>query len=132
MTQEFIQLYILIAGVYILLVAIFELAVPGGMFTVQRRLVAHPLFRVYGVVLMVFGFPLTQVQGTYFEIMIFILGILVVFMGPVILIYPEKLRKMYHEMEEELSEAMIHRFIRVEGMIRLLVGSIFLINYFVE
>jgi hypothetical protein len=66
---------------------------PYKSFLTWKEWISCRFFRFHGAALIVIGFPLTIYNG-YLSSVIFLIGLVVVFTGPVILIYRKRSAKL--------------------------------------
>ncbi|TFH42050.1 MAG: hypothetical protein E4G96_04265 [Chrysiogenales bacterium] len=121
--------YLLFFGTAMIVLGAAELADPRRAFSLWRSWSAHRLFFMHGVLLIVAGFPLVLYHGPLSTI-VFIIGLVIVFTGPFVLIYPEKIRAMFTSLEEELGSDRIRTIMRMESFIRIAAGAILVVAYF--
>lgn len=126
--SEVIRTYILILGVILIIIGTTELVYPMKAFDVWKNWVNKKFFFLHGIILIAGGLPLTVYNGT-FSVIIFIIGLLAVLTGPVILIYPEKIRDTFESVSNEWSSKGIEKIIFSEALLRICAGLIFITSY---
>jgi len=131
--EQLLQVYVLSLGIFLISVAGMELIAPFTMFQGWRRWVSHRIFPLYGVSLVIMGFPLTQYRHADIPAIgyvVFAIGLVVVFSGPFILLYPEKIRAMVSEIAETAGEDGVRRLVFIDAAMRLIAGGVFVYSYF--
>lgn len=122
--------YILILGIYFLLVGIIELIVPNAVLSLWIRLSSSKIFPLYGIALIIAGFPLTQIPSENpLSTPIFIIGLIVVFSGPFILIYPEKIRNLFYQGLDEIGQKGSHFALILDAIARIVAGILCITAY---
>ncbi len=88
------------------------------------------LYFLYGIALIIAGFPLTQVPSSNpLSTPLFIIGLIVVFSGPFILIYPEKIRNVFLQGLEELGQTGSRFALIVDAIARIATGILCIAAY---
>ncbi len=119
--------FLIVIGSAQVVLALIEIFSPPRSFQMWKKWVSVRFFPVHGFVLILTGFPLTFYKG-YLSSIIFYIGLLIVFMGPFILIYPEKIRKVFDDSENVFNEKDIKLMIYFDAFFRFSTGIIFLIS----
>lgn len=118
---------LMIMGITQIIMALTEIFFPLRTFSMWEKWVLNRLFPVHGLGLIFIGLPLTIYKG-YLSSIIFYIGLLVVFSGPFILIYPEKIRKVFSNSDDIFKKKDIKIMIYLDAFFRLSVGIIFWIS----
>ena len=122
--------YILSLGIALIILCIIQILIPEKIYSIWKKWISHRFFKVHGALIMVGGLPLTLFrEGIAGKIMICI-GIFVVFMGPFILLFPDKLRDLYILTESEIKEEDRKGIIYFDALIRGISGAIFVYTIF--
>ncbi len=100
---------------------------PSRTFIMWKRWVLNRFFPVHGLALIFIGLPLTVYSG-YLSRLIFIIGLIVVFTGPFILIYPEKFIKIFKDSDELFTKKDIKAMIFFDAVLRAGASIIFFIS----
>ncbi len=124
-----ISLFILSFGLIQLVISIVEMAIPYKSFLAWKAWILCRFFPFHGAALIVIGFPLTIYNG-YLSSLIFIIGLIVVFTGPVILIYPEKIREAFIYSENSFGEGGLKKIIRFDACMRIVMAVILLLSFY--
>jgi len=119
--------YLIIIGSTQVIVALIETFAPYRAFLMWKKWVSGRFFPVHGLMLIFTGLPLTIYKG-YLSSIIFYIGLFVVFMGPFILIYPEKIQKVFNDSENVFNSKDIKIMIYFDAFFRLASGIIFLFS----
>ncbi len=121
--------YVFGFGILLIIMGCIEMLMPMKAFLFWGRWAANRYFFIHGLLLIVFGFPLTMYHGR-FETVIFIIGIFIVFSGPFILLFPDRFKKTFEMAEEEMGgEVGQKRLIYFEAIVRIAAGIICFISY---
>lgn len=121
-----ISTYVFFLGVTIFILGVLELAFPQRIFSLWRKGVSHRFFHLYGIFLSAVGFPLTLYPDCFMRVVIFAVGIVLVFTGPFILLYPEKIRNTFLEATGDMEQGDIRRFVYIDAVVRIILGIIFI------
>ena len=122
--------FILILGIYVTTIGILELILPTRMLQLWIKISSSKLYFLYGIVLILAGFPLTQVPSSNpLSIPLFIVGLIVVFSGPFILIYPEKIRNLFFQGLDELGQTGSRFALIVDAIARIAIGILCIVAY---
>ena len=124
-----INYFILFFGIIQLIVALVEILLPYKSFLTWKTWISCRFFPFHGAALIFIGFPLTIYNG-YLSSVIFFIGLVVVFTGPVILIYPEKIREAFSFSSETFQEGSLKKIVRFDAVMRFAVGIILLISFY--
>ncbi len=126
-----IPLYIFFLGIFLILMGAVELAMPMRAFALWKSWVFKRYFFLHGSLLIAAGFPLTIYKGPLSTV-IFIFGIFAVLLGPFVLIYPEKIRRMFQAMSEVMKEDDIKKTVYIEGSMRIASGAVCVASYLLQ
>lgn len=107
------------------MIAMLEALSPLRAFLMWRKWVSDRFFPIHGLVLIVVGLPLTFYKG-YMSSLIFYIGLVIVFTGPFIILYPEKIQKVFNNSEIVFTDKDIRVMIYLDAFFRFSVGVIFL------
>ncbi|MGQ9842274.1 MAG: hypothetical protein ACUVRK_01805 [Spirochaetota bacterium] len=122
--------FIFILGIYVTTIGLLELIIPARMLQVWIKISSSKLYFLYGIVLILAGFPLTQVPSyNLLSTPLFIVGLIVVFSGPFILIYPEKTRNLFFQGLDELGQKGSHFALIIDAIARITVGILCIVAY---
>lgn len=124
-----IKYFIFFFGIIQLIIALVEFALPHKSFLTWKAWVSCRLFPFHGAALIVIGFPLTIYKG-YLSSLIFYIGLVVVLTGPVILIYPEKIREAFMYSTETFQAGSLKKIVRFDALIRMAVGAVLFISFY--
>ena len=119
--------FLIIIGSTQIVLALIESVSPLRAFSMWEKWVSNRFFPIHGLALIFIGMPLTIYKG-YLSSLIFYIGLLVVFSGPFILIYPEKIRKVFSNSENIFKNKDIKSMIYLDAFFRLSVGIIFWVS----
>jgi len=124
-----INYFILFFGIIQLTIAFVEFIMPYKTFITWKIWISCRFFPLHGAALIVVGFPLIIYSG-YLSSVIFLIGLVVVFTGPVILIYPEKIREAFSYSSETFQEGSLKKIVRFDAVVRMAAGIILVISFF--
>jgi len=120
--------YLLITvGTTQVILALMEFILPHRAFFMWGSWVSNRFFPLHGVALIFIGLSLTVYKG-YLSSIIFYIGLIVVFTGPFILIYPEKIKKVFSESGNIFKDKDIKNMIYIDAFFRLSIGILFSIS----
>jgi hypothetical protein len=119
--------FLIVAGLSQVFLALMEVLSPYRSFLMWKKWVAGSFFPFHGLALIFTGLPLTFYKG-YLSSVIFYIGLFVVLMGPFILIYPEKIRKVFNDSENVFNQRDIKMMIYFDAFFRSAAGIIFLLS----
>lgn len=123
-----INIYILCFGIFQFLTGIFELLFPKLYYPIIRTIVDSKYYFLHGIFLITTGLPLTVYSGS-FSTVIFIIGLIIVFTGPVVIFYPDKVRDIFKNNEIMYGFDYIKNTVRVEAVLRIMAGIIMVSGY---
>jgi hypothetical protein len=126
-----IQLYILIAGIVLVIMGTAELIMPLRAFAFWRSWISKKQFFLHGLLLIAAGFPLTIYTGPLSTV-IFIMGLLAVLSGPFVLLYSNKIRTLFEALSHDIQESQVKKMICVEGSLRIAAGLICAASFFLR
>jgi uncharacterized membrane protein len=127
--HELITQFVFLMGFIMLGFGITEIIVPVRTFALWKRWTAHRLFYLHGLLLIAVGFPLTLYENPdhpFLANTIFVIGLIAVFSGPILLLYPEKIGNLFQHISEEIETRSVKRIIYADAILRILIGSIFI------
>lgn len=130
---QIINQYVFTLGIILTGFGIIELIIPLRIFHLWQRWVSHKLFYLNGLLLILFGFPLTLYKNlfnAFIDKSIFGIGVIAVLVGPFILLYPEKIRVIFQKISEEIENRAVRRIIYLDALIRIPVGLLFIYSNF--
>ncbi|MCX8122537.1 MAG: hypothetical protein N3F66_00050 [Spirochaetes bacterium] len=128
-----IMLFIFVLGIYLVIIGFLELIMPKHMLRLWIKVSSSKIYFLYGIVLICAGFPLTQVPSSNpLSTPLFIIGLIVVFSGPFVLIYPEKIRNLFFQGIDELGYAGSRFAILVDAIARITVATLCILAYFLS
>lgn len=104
--------------------ALFELIMPERCISLWHGFIQTKILPLYGIVLMIGGFPLTQYYQTLPGKALFAVGIVVVFTGPFILLFPEHFRKVFDRVTDESTPAELRKIAWSDAVMRLLAAAL--------
>jgi uncharacterized protein YjeT (DUF2065 family) len=126
--HEGIKIYTFSLGIVLVLIGIVDLVVPEAVIGLWERWASKKLFFLHGILLIVAGFPLTIYRGPLSGIL-FIIGLVPVLTGPFVLIYPDKFRRMFGSMSEEMNSAAIKKMTYIEGALLIGGGAVCIVSF---
>lgn len=125
-----LMLYIFILGIYVIIIGLLELTIPTQILKLWIKFSSSKMYFLYGFVLIVAGFPLTQVSSSNpLSTPLFIIGLIVVFSGPFILIYPEKVKNLFFQGLEELGQRGSRFALIIDAIARIATGILCIAAY---
>ncbi|MGL4370392.1 MAG: hypothetical protein ACRCUT_12095, partial [Spirochaetota bacterium] len=95
-----------------------------------KNWIGHTLFRFHGLLLMTGGFPLTLFRDTLPGKIMMVIGILVIFTGPFLLLFPEKITEAFSMMEAEMKDDDKTGMIYFDACVRACAGIFFIFTIF--
>jgi len=119
--------FLIIIGSIQIVIAFLGFFFPYRTFIMWKKWVLNRYFPLHGMVLIIAGLPLTVYNG-YLSRIIFIIGLIVVFSGPFILIYPEKLVGLFKKSDELFTNNDIKIMIYLDALLRSGASVIFFIS----
>jgi len=127
MYNDLIAKYIFFFGIFVFCLGFAELFFSEKTYMLWKKFINSKFYFFYGILLIIFGFPLTLYHGK-FSTLIFVIGMIIVLTGPFILIYPEKMKKIYAQTEDEFGEEEMDRVIFFDAIIRIAIGILFIVS----
>ncbi|HNU92318.1 MAG TPA: hypothetical protein PKO25_10650 [Spirochaetota bacterium] len=124
-----LDLYIFIFGGLLVLMGCIEAIVPAKSLALWRRWISHRLFFLHGAMLIVAGLPLTCAGGSSVGCIVFWLGVVMVFTGPFILLYADRVRSLFLSTVDELRPASARRLILIDAALRATLGLFMVFSY---
>ena len=128
MENSVYKYFLLTIGSVQIIMALMEVISPLRSFLMWKRWVSGSFFPFHGIALIFIGLPMTFFKG-YLSSIIFYIGLFIVFTGPFIIIYPEKIRKVFNNSEDVFSDKDVKIMIFLDAFFRLSIGVIFLISF---
>ncbi len=119
--------YIFSLAILLFFISLIELFFPSKVFELWMKWIDSKFFRFQGIVYMIGGFPLTQIHHTIAGYIMFVMGIIVVLMGPFILFYPEKFLSIV-KAEEELLHNDHKYLIWGDAVMKIIASFVLLFN----
>lgn len=124
--------YIMILGTGFLAIGLAEFVMPVKIFMIWKKWVNHKMFPVHGLFLILVGFPLTIYSGPISWV-IFSIGLIIVFTGPFILLYPERMRMVFGSIQTAPDdEKSVKKIMYLDGVTRLVLGFTLAACYFIN
>lgn len=117
-----LNIYIMAFGIVLLLMGTLEVAAPLRVLALWRRWIAHRLFFLHGGMLIAAGLPLTCAGGSAAGCILFSFGLLLVFTGPFILIYADRVRVMFLSATSDMAASAGRRLIFIDAALRIAAG----------
>ncbi len=127
MENSVYKYFLLTIGSVQIIMALMEVLSPLRSFLMWKRWVSGSFFPLHGIALIFIGLPMTFYKG-YLSSIIFYIGLFIVFTGPFIIIYPEKIRKVFNNSEDVFSDKDVKIMIFFDAFFRLIIGLIFFIS----
>ncbi|TAL39579.1 MAG: hypothetical protein EPN93_01140 [Spirochaetes bacterium] len=124
--------YILLFGVVLIITGTSEFMMPGRFFAFWKAWVSHRLFFLHGAGLIAVGFPLTCYGSAPMGTFVLGFGLLLVFTGPFILLYANKIRKLFLVTTADMDEAASRHLIYFDAGVRLAVGALFVYSFVIR
>jgi hypothetical protein len=124
-----IAIYILVTGIALISLSLFEFIMPQRAFRLWFRYLSGRAFFLHGLILIIGGLPLVMYRG-FLSTIIFIIGVMVILMGPFILLYSEKIREMFHSVTLDLDQRGIRNLVYFDATVRCAVGILFIATFF--
>ena len=125
--------YILTFGCVAFAIGLLEIIIPQVMMSLWIKWTSSKLYFIHGIILIAAGFPLTQIPSSNpLSIPLFIVGLIIVFTGPFILIYPEKVKKLFLEGLDELGHEDSHLALIIDALFQIIVGIVCAVAFFLQ
>jgi hypothetical protein len=119
--RHYLSMYVFFLGIILILFSLTELILPDKLYSLQKRWIQHPLFPLHGLLLMIGGFPLLVFRETLSGKIMMGIGLVVVFSGPFILIFPDKMQNIFLHTDKEI-EGNRRTLIYIDAIVRFLCG----------
>ena len=129
MMEFVIGRFVLYLGIFLVAAGSLELFFGRRASSFWEKWIENRFFPLHGLLLIAGGLPLTAYNGT-FSTFIFAVGLTVVFTGPFILLYPDKIRSSFREVSHDEGQNFKQRLVRFDGILRILCGLIFIASRF--
>jgi hypothetical protein len=124
--------YVIALGILLVIFGVVECIIPKKMFSAWKWWINHRLFPLYGLFIIIGGLPLTFFRdGISGKIMLGI-GVIVVFTGPFIVLFPKRMSELFSSTEDELEEGDLKGLVYFDAFTRIASGSLFIyviLNY---
>jgi hypothetical protein len=120
-----LEIYLTILGALLFLLAMLEFFFPLVIFRIWQKWLNHKLFPLHGVILMAGGLPATLFRDTIAGKLMLIVGIVIVFSGPFVLFFADRVRHYFYESIKELNNEELKHLVYVDAVMRGLVGLLF-------
>ena len=124
-------LYLLIMGASIFILGLLEIINPRKVYSTWAKWFHSKFFFLHGIFLIITGLPLTLYNGPL-STPVFIFGIFLCLIGPFMLLYPEKFRGMYSQMEQNLDAEDLHKMVYFDGALRIAAGGFLTAAFFLN
>jgi hypothetical protein len=119
--RHYLSMYVFFLGICLILFSLIEMIFPEKLYSLQKRWIQHFLFPIHGLILMIGGFPLLIFRASLSGKIMMGLGLVVVFTGPFILIFPDKMRAIFMHTDKEI-ESNRRTLLYIDSIVRLLCG----------
>jgi len=106
-----------------------EFFMPLWAFNTWKIWVLNKLFPMHGIILILSGIILAMYKG-YLSSVIFYIGLFMALTGPIILIYPEKIREAFTQTEQTFDKITVKRLMRFDALARLAFSIILAISLY--
>jgi len=123
---EMLNIYVLVFGTVLCATACIEIIIPSKMIAFWRIWISHRLFFLHGAFLILVGIPLTCYSHHLTGRLVTAIGLLIVFTGPFVLFYSERISSMILSIMEETRQSGKRSLIYIDSALRLIVGIIFI------
>ncbi len=124
-----LELYILLFGIFQLIAGLLEFFMPAGLFRLWKTWALSRFFPLHGFILIAAGFPLIVYKGSLHGI-IFWIGVFMVLTGPFLMIYPEKIRKVFLTAENDLTPRDLRMLVYVDSFVRIAAGILSIVAWY--
>jgi hypothetical protein len=119
--RHYLSLYIFFLGIILILFSLTEMIIPKKIYSLQKRWIQHPLFPIHGLILMLGAFPLILFRESLSGKMMMGIGLVIVFTGPFILLFPDKMRTLFMHTDKEIENNR-RTLLFIDASVRLLCG----------
>ncbi|HOH38355.1 MAG TPA: hypothetical protein PLV17_12170 [Spirochaetota bacterium] len=116
--------YLLILSGFLILISAIGLIFPLKTFQKWEKWTESRFFRLHGAALIAGGFPLLNYRGTITGTALFIVGLIVIFTGPFIIIFPELFRKALDTTKDDFTENDKKAIVYTDSIIRILISAL--------
>jgi hypothetical protein len=124
-----LSLYMLVFGAVLIVTGTVELLIPARMFAFWKAWVGNRFFFLHGAFLIALGLPLTCFSNAPMSTFVFGFGIILVFTGPFILLYANRIRKIFDATTADMDEASLRHLVFFDAGLRLVIGAAFVYSY---
>ena len=97
---------------------------PQRIFLIWKKWINCRFYPLHGMLLMFGGLPLTFFRDTISGKIMMVVGIVAVFSGPFILLFPNKIRELFALTESELEEGDTDGLIYFDAVLRGIAGAL--------
>ena len=118
--------YIVCLGAGLILFSTAEFMMPEKVFSLWKKWISHRLFFLHGFIIMAGGLPLTFFRDTLSGKIMMGIGIIVVFTGPFLVLFPEKMREAFAMAEAEMGDDDKSGIIYFDALVRSCAGIFFI------
>jgi hypothetical protein len=122
--------YILSLGIALIILCVVQILIPEKIYSIWTKWISHRFFRIHGALIIIGGLPLTLFREGVSGKLMFCIEFFVVFMGPFILLFPNKLRDLYIHTEAEIEEKDKNGITYFDAITRGVSGTIFIYAIF--
>jgi hypothetical protein len=119
--RHYLSLYVFFLGIILILFSLTEMIIPEKIYALQKRWIQHPLFPVHGFMLMLGAFPLVLFRESLSGKIMMGIGLVIVFTGPFILLFPDKMRSLFMHTDKEIENNR-RKLLFIDATVRLLCG----------
>ncbi|MBP9024487.1 MAG: hypothetical protein KBH06_14895 [Spirochaetes bacterium] len=124
--SPYFDTYLLILSGFLILISAAGFIFPVRIFQKWEKWTESRFFRFHGAALIAGGFPLLNYRGTVSGTALFIVGLIVIFTAPFIIIFPELFRKALDTTKDEFTEMDKKAIVYTDSIVRLFVSALML------
>ena len=121
------RIYIICLGAALIALGCLEFFMPDKSFAFWKKWVSHKLFPLHGLLLIVLGFPVTIFRDTLMGKIMCVIGVIAVFSGPFVLLFPAKVKELFLIAADEIDQADIQSVVWMDAFMRAGVGIFFIV-----
>jgi len=118
------EIYLLLLGAALAVMGTIELIMSERAFRRWKAWIRHRLFFIHGGLLIILGLPLACLKPASLPTAVFVIGLAFVFTGPFILLYADRLRKVFLSTVDDLDPRSIKGLMLADGLVRIAAGVI--------
>jgi uncharacterized protein YjeT (DUF2065 family) len=122
--------YLIAVASLLYLYAVIELIFPERVVNFWHNFVQSKIFPFYGLVLSIGALPLTQFTESIQGKVLFAIGLIAVFTGPFMLLFPGYFRKVIQEMLNNKEYGNLKQIAYVDAVMRLISATVILLVRF--